>query len=335
MSEEMPNGEIAPFNQAKQVHPDQPDRAPIRMLSTGSLFHNKVHIEATVKEFSKRAPAVIPEDKPAWTEAPDDVEPILWDVIMNAEALKKDEGGHTKKAIWMWFNRHQPPYGFNDKELWKELPGEYKELFLNAEPLIRHVSPYKWKIFKFILDYKCEDFDFDAGVNSFALISALILTIPFGVVSSVSNGQFTEILNAQESCPDDSPLAKSGLDYYRITRSSITQNSATAAYASMTSLILVMIWYTFKTKQKLDSWGRLKERILVSMISILTIASIVGVLVLFNNLQTFLDLADKDVCNLFGNDPWGQGAEIFPARALTGGMLVIGIASVAGLLLAN
>jgi hypothetical protein len=81
----------------------------------------------------------------------------------------------------------------------------------------------------------------DEVVNSFALINALVLTIPFSILASYSDS-FWDWLNENNNQCD-------GSSYQKVADLLLNTLYATA-YASMTSLIIAILYYILRPKNK-------------------------------------------------------------------------------------
>jgi hypothetical protein len=237
------------------------------------------------------------DDEEAWKIVPPACISLgLWQSIKEGS-----DGVPVKKRIWEWCKHHQVPSGWSDPELWKSLPPEFKDIFLEASEQTEHYSKFESMVAKFFLDFEADDFDYESGVNSFALINALALTIPFGVLSSVNNSVWTEIQDALLACPDDSTAVRvynmTQNENYNWLRTSFGNNAAAACYGSLLGLTLVLCFFLFKPKER-TQWARKKMRIFMFLLFICTASAVVGCLCLFNNLQMYITVSDSDLCNV-------------------------------------
>ena len=97
-----------------------------------------------------------------------------------------------------------------DIELWYALDNNARRsLLLNLVSLYREQEDLKTAVYQSRLIKFFVDFDSDEGsgvsvdaINALALINALLLTIPFGIMSLFSAEYVNDLYLAVESCPD-------------------------------------------------------------------------------------------------------------------------------------
>ena len=80
-----------------------------------------------------------------------------------------------------------------DAALWKELTDDQREKIHRLDKTLHPPrEEYKSTILKFFLETEDIDYDhYDSSVSAMALICALLLTIPFGVLSLMNGEYFT------------------------------------------------------------------------------------------------------------------------------------------------
>jgi hypothetical protein len=81
----------------------------------------------------------------------------------------------------------------------------------------------------------------DEVVNSFALINALVLTIPFSILASYSDSFWDWLNENNDQCDGNS---------YQKVADLLLNTLYTPAYSSMTSLIIAILYYILRPKNK-------------------------------------------------------------------------------------
>ena len=81
----------------------------------------------------------------------------------------------------------------------------------------------------------------DEVVNSFALINALVLTIPFSILASYSNSFWDWLNENNDQCDGNS---------YQKVADLLLNTLYTTAYSAMTSLIIAILYYILRPKNK-------------------------------------------------------------------------------------
>ena len=231
-------------------------------------------------------PAAKPEDETK--DPPDNVSVELWNKLKHraehhSGTRKQDQ---VLKDILDFANVFQPPQGFSDVKLWGIIvkgvlenmsPGEREnhkamcknihERFLDAEKSNAKTKIWESRVLNFFLDWTSNDFNIDAAVNAFALVNALILTIPFGIVTSLDHEWLSSVKKLTEPCP--------GM-YTHIWQQFILRLSG-SVYCSMLGLILSALYYIFSPadKTQLTDNGCARQRLLILSAFACTVGSIV------------------------------------------------------------
>jgi hypothetical protein len=168
-----------------------------------------------------------------------------------------------------------PPQGFN-KELWDNLESSTRYTIKNI--LYTKKNPNEKRKTHFIRFFTDSKFyigtRLEEAFNYMALILALLLTIPYGVLSTFDSNYFASIKEyLQDNCEEK-------LKSYRYIRISSIENCWLTIYASMCGLLMVVIYYVFKPSNlyELRLFTLIKGRILLACIGICTTVSIVGVM---------------------------------------------------------
>lgn len=139
---------------------------------------------------------------------------------------------------------------------------------------------YRPRLVKFFLDF---DSDEGSGVsvdaiNALALINALLLTIPFGIMSLFSAEYINDLYLAVESCPDGKSIVfNHGVYVY------VLNNLAACLYGSLCGLMITASYFMLKdnnsnTLKSMTLMSKIKERILLALLFVCTTASIIGLL---------------------------------------------------------
>jgi hypothetical protein len=208
------------------------------------------------------------------------------------------------------------PEGF-DKELWKELDAATRVsikhmLHERAHPNEKRKSHFMRFLTdsKFYIGNRIEE-----ALNSMALILALLLTIPFGTLSSFDSNYFESIrIYLEENCEDK----RDSYTYIRII--SLT-NCWMTIYSSMCGLVMVVLYYVFKPSDayELRKFGLLKGRILLACAGICTIISIIGVMdSAANFIQWYNVPFDESLC---------QGTPSYYTSMLATGLVAIALSA--------
>ena len=228
-------------------------------------------------------------------------------------------------------NKYQPPTGFGDAELWKVIvqgamaAKTAEELrkhndfcknthrrFLDAEEKFKarghSVLPpmCKSRVFNFFLDFSDTDFNVDSAINAFALVNALILTIPFGVLMSLDHSWLKDFREAVAGCPQNSSVFRymqttvmpilSGNDLFTSVYTDLVGRLSGSVYFSMMGLILSTLYYIFSPSDKsvLTSNGSMRQRILIVVAFAFTVGSITYLLMSWSTLINIF-MRDYDV----------------------------------------
>ena len=128
-----------------------------------------------------------------------------------------------------------------------------------------------------------------------ALICALLLTIPFGLLSYINDSFWTTISKQFEACGGN--LANAGTYNVADFQYEIVHNIVCVIYASMAGLILSTFYYLFKPSKsvKITSSMSRRERILVLLLFVCCSSSVVGIM----NIIISINPAEKYCENQF------------------------------------
>lgn len=248
---------------------------------------------------------------------PDKISVEMWRKVY-ANALKREKkpsGGRkameVMKDISEFANTFQPPDGFYDAELWKvivegarmkldkdasEAEHAFKSQCKNYMLRFLEVEDKKQSLFNsrvadFFLDFDASDFEFDTAVNSLALVNALVLTVPFGMITSFNHEFWKALGESINTCTKkgrengkygsvfkgEKDTAEIFNDWY----GGFVRDTSTTAYASMCGLILATMYYLFRPSQQsaLTRNGKKRQRLLLFCMFGFTFTSITALMI--------------------------------------------------------
>jgi len=110
--------------------------------------------------------------------------------------------------------------------------------------------------------------DIDAIVNIFALVDALILTIPIGLLAATKYSDWNAFEELVYTCVNTNPNGSSydPEGYYRWNYVTISDNCMCSIYSSLLCLSLSVVYYLSRpSEEKLNDDGDLKRRNLLSI----------------------------------------------------------------------
>jgi len=195
-----------------------------------------------------------------------------------------------------------PPPGFHE-EFWKNLTDDEKINVLMAleKKVTRHSAVYD-----FFLNFE-DDTNFDNPVNALALICALLLTIPFGLITVLNGAFFQSLEEALNACPNNA--TKDTGDTYNYLFVQFLQNTGSIIYACLCGLILSAFYYTFKPSENVQQTrrSRFKLKILIGCLVCCTIAAVIGVMDVSSYMvQTYM-VQTADLCTYDSSYVWATG----------------------------
>ena len=145
--------------------------------------------------------------------------------------------------------------------------------------------------------------DPDAGIGAMVLVCALILTIPFGVLSFINDTYLTNLKAAIEGC---SHMTSQSGESFHLVRNRINISLSACMYFSMMGLIISSVYYVFKPLpgKEIDRWCRLQGRILIMSLFLVTGAATsalmtLGLYLLEYSLTLFSDTCTYSVGPLY------------------------------------
>ena len=160
----------------------------------------------------------------------------------------------------------------------------------------------------------------DAVVNSLALVNALILTIPFGIIMGLSSDYWTTLRNDL--------VAYGGSCYgrdYDYGRSLQLNMLYGCAYSSMITLLLCIFYYILRPKFVYfpEWWRRAKYCVLMTVSG--SITSIACMLTLFGSLAEWFTYNPDDMCEDFdiNSSKYATGVTFLGAFCLVSVLLMV------------
>ena len=154
---------------------------------------------------------------------------------------------------------------------------------------------FKYKIFNnAVIDfYSGNNIDketLDSSVNAQALLCALVLTIPFGVIGNLNFDFYDAVQINSIACEKND---------YNTAHHLITTSLIFVIYSSVSGLIFCTIYYIFRPLDIHAWWGRGKY--FYFLLFALTSSSVRSLLNLTTLLIGFYALASDDYCSTFGS----------------------------------
>lgn len=171
------------------------------------------------------------------------------------------------------------PIGIEDT-LWEKLDDEVKLSVIQSVSKITEfkasctcVSPKSSNIYHFFFG-AITDLDLDTCVNSMALISALVLTIPYSVIGNLGPSFWQNFREAVIACDDDVSA------WYEVPRDLILNNLYCSLVSSVCGIILSTFYYLFKpaTKNLMTVLTMRKLKYLVFVLFMTCIIAIVSIM---------------------------------------------------------
>lgn len=129
----------------------------------------------------------------------------------------------------------------------------------------------------------------DQVVNAFALINALVLTIPFNVLGNFDSSFWDWLYQNNQHCDGNS---------YQKVVNSLIDELYTTAYSAMTALIIALMFYILRPKNELSfkQWYRRAKWAIIVMF-FATITGIIGMLTNFGSMAGWYASRSGDLCN--------------------------------------
>lgn len=146
--------------------------------------------------------------------------------------------------------------------------------------------------------------DADMGINAMGIICALIMTVPFGLLSGAGPGYFDELAAAIETCPKrwTDPVTKEVLpctDYgwtYTGIRREFLAYITLCIFASLDCVVISTLYYTFhrggeKDPRKLHLWWRRRGYLIVVVCGFCTITAITALFAMTKTVFVYYSVA--------------------------------------------
>eukprot|EP00744_Colponema_vietnamica_P012461 GILI01017487.1.p1 GENE.GILI01017487.1~~GILI01017487.1.p1 ORF type:complete len:197 (-),score=3.54 GILI01017487.1:83-673(-) len=129
----------------------------------------------------------------------------------------------------------------------------------------------------------------DESVNALALICALLLTIPFGIMPSLNFAYWEKIGELSKDCPKYDYTHARGIFIFVLGWS---------VYLNVSGIVLVTFYYVLKPKY-FDKWFRSRGKYLLTLLILVTLASLIVLILLFGNLFAYYNVDYKNYCASF------------------------------------
>jgi hypothetical protein len=236
----------------------------------------------------------------AKSERPEEVDPRIWEDICQSTQKKIVNQLYAIRPLgfdpelWENMNERNRQSIAHDQKVSNDIKQQFhlEEAWLPAW-FIKEVVPtgkrskrsyllwwlqritYKSRVVNFFLignHYIIEEPD--SGMSAMALVCALILTIPFGVFSFLTDAFFTSIREALEACPNQQTIT--GWNY-SLFYTHVMQSFSVCLYCSMMGIIVTSVYYIFKPLPGKDmrKWCRSQGRLLLVSDAILFLHSMI------------------------------------------------------------
>ena len=221
------------------------------------------------------------------------------------------------------YKRTYGPPGFDDKDVWEKLPDDTKEDFWGAYEMekLERISIFSCKslkdsnIYQFFLGHEIESReDMDSKVNSMALISALVLTIPFGLFTALGDEYWSNLQVAFETCSEEYP----DREIYKSIggmKALLLNNLMGALVASIIGILFSTFYYLFKpcTAKHMTMTTLRKLKMLITLLFCTSVVAMVCIINVANILNAnYLVGYNYDLCHAgpFNGDDYRGGAGI-------------------------
>lgn len=176
------------------------------------------------------------------------------------------------------------------KEITKTKAGKIKEVQIDDAPLWDKVKRKftHGNLAKFLgtgaQGSTLSSSDADSIVNTMALVGALILTIPFGIIGSLNTGFWDALRDTMSAAKCPPILGDERADFDTIYKN-IVQTLCVLVYMAMGSLLMSVVYYTVRPSDddEFDEWWP-KGRWAVGFIFACTVSGVVCTFCLFNYL---------------------------------------------------
>lgn len=167
----------------------------------------------------------------------------------------------------------------------------------------------------------------DMAVNTFVLVSALLLAIPFGVQATLNREFWDDLRTSIGDCNPDYSTSKIDsvwLGFYNENLNLIYGST----YAAMIAVAIAVIYYILRPScEQFNQWFK-RGKWGVALISILTVITVVMCLTIVGNLASIYTNSTVHICNYL------QGGTIrYAVSAMTGTLLLVLSFVLCGLLL--
>lgn len=218
----------------------------------------------------------------------------------------------------------QPPRGVSE-EIWSKLDDgtRYEMKSMHKTSLMKQEST-GGNCSRFFCGHseEIEDRAFmESAVNAMAFVSAVLLTIPFGIISLLSSDFFDTIESTLSSC-ESQPIGRD--QPFEFVRKALVNNTAGIVYASLCGLIMTTQYYVFRAPNgmKLSSYQKKKEKALLLAMVGTTTASVTCLMNLATYLFMYYTMQVKNICTDSAFNVWAIGILVVSFSVLLTAYLV-------------
>jgi hypothetical protein len=139
--------------------------------------------------------------------------------------------------------------------------------------------------------------DADTAVNTFTLVSALLLAIPFGILTAVDTGYWDSLKVSLSACEDftSSEVDELWLSIYN----GIVNLIYGCAYCAMISIILAVLYYLLRPgeEEKFHRWWA-RGKYVVAFIFVGTVVTVIFALTFVGNMMGYFANSSSRMCNI-------------------------------------
>jgi hypothetical protein len=213
---------------------------------------------------------------------------------VSIEIWSKIDNDELRKAVQSAAMKAFPINGLDEK-IWEALDNEDK-VRLSALVMENGPKPFRSGVLSFILDSDAVDFDHqDSAMNAMALICALLLTVPYGVIGSLNDSYFSTLEATFAACDNGRTWDKRTFSFEYQQH---VQNLTCTVFSSMIGLIFSTIYYLFKPSKfaRPPRYVIMKQKILVSLMCVVTTSAVVGIMDLTAVLLNYYTVQFADIC---------------------------------------
>lgn len=161
----------------------------------------------------------------------------------------------------------------------------------------------------------------EGAVNAMALVNALLLTIPYGVIGIVSQDFFDSLESNFNSCPDEQT---SDGQVFKSAKERLINSIAGTLYACLCGLIMATFYYLFRPPRSFSrsDYAKRKDKVLLCLMFFSTASSIVCAMNVATLLISYFTVQSSDFCDAVTNNVWGTGVALVIIALFAGAALM-------------